>query len=515
MNIKTQSGKRELVAGHFSPRLPHSGCGGNSAKKIRSKQQGFALLLFITVLATTAATVTVKALNNNVQIDRDKITAAALAQAKEALIGYAITYGDTHPGEVHGYLPCPDTSGTDIGGEGAAAGVCGAKDISVIGKLPWKTLELPPLRGGDNECLWYAVSGNYKNNPKTGLMNWDTNGVLRVYTPNGTTNGTLLLTPSDNQAVAVIFAPGVALGQSHTVISGTSSCGGNYTAASYLDNDTAHKINNADIATGKFIQQHQDRDTNGKIIQTVNDQMIFITKQDIWNAMKKRRDFLNTLDAMTRSTAECIKKYATTNNMAANKSLPWPAQIAISDYTDNTKYNDSDGLLAGRVPYKVNTARGQTGNTISGTSPDIFLLKDDDPTATPTSPAYCASGWASIYHWWYNWKEHLFYAISENYQPTTSVTNACSINIGHRCVSVNNSGNYAAVVIFAGERLAGQIRTDKSLISAYLEGRNNTNIDSVHPTGYENYQTENTSVPASTWRSLAVKKSACSFGKKS
>ncbi|ADL56322.1 hypothetical protein [Gallionella capsiferriformans] len=485
MSRKTESGKCGVVARHFGFRR-------NPVKKIRSKQQGFALLLFVTVLATAATTLTVKALNNNgnVQIDRNKITAAALAQAKEALIGYAITYADNHSGNVDGYLPCPDTSGTDIGGEGAAAGACGAQDVSAIGKLPWKTLKLPPLVGGDNECLWYAVSGTYKNNPPTGLMNWDTNGQLRVYAPDGTT----LLTPADNQAVAVIFAPGIALGQSHTMALGTPSCGGNYTASNYLDNDTVHRINNANIAIGKFIQPHVDRDARGNILLTVNDQIVFITKQDIWNAMKKRRDFLDTLDGMTRSTAECIKKYATTNNMAANKSLPWPAQLALSDYTDNTRYNDARNLLVGRVPYKVNTSRTDTGNTIPGTPPsDYFLLKADNPSGT----AYCSTSstgltWANIYPWWYNWKDHLFYGVSETYKPDNAATTACTS--GH-CVSVNGSGNYAAVVIFAGDRLAGQIRTDKSVVSAYLEGRNNTNIDSALSTGHENYQAS--SVPAS------------------
>ncbi|MDP1942003.1 MAG: hypothetical protein Q8K54_15325, partial [Gallionella sp.] len=277
-----------------------------------SKQQGIALLVFVTLLVTAAAAVTVTALNRssqNVHIARDKITAAALAQAKEALIGRAITYGDTHPGEVHGYLPCPDVDGKDLSNdpaEGVADLSCENQDVSVIGRLPWRTLNLTPRRGGDNECLWYAVSGTYKNNPKTGLMNWDTNGQLQVYASDGTT----LLTPADNQAVAVIFAPGTAAaGQDR---SGTTApqCGGNYTTSNYLDNDTVHSINNADIAAGRFIQPHQDRDANGNIILTVNDQMVFITKQDIWNAMKKRESaLLDKLDTMTRLTAECIRDY--------------------------------------------------------------------------------------------------------------------------------------------------------------------------------------------------------------
>ena len=56
--------------------------------KARVKQRGYALLILIALLTTAAATVTVNALTNNGnnQIARDKITAAALAQAREALI---------------------------------------------------------------------------------------------------------------------------------------------------------------------------------------------------------------------------------------------------------------------------------------------------------------------------------------------------------------------------------------------------------------------------------------------
>lgn len=436
------------------------------------RQRGYALIVLVALLATATLTLTAKMLGNDVgqQNARDRITADALAQAKEALIGYAVTYADTHPSpqQVAGYLPCPDTAGTaDTNGEGASTLTCGTLDTSVIGRLPWKTLNIPPLRGGDGECLWYAVSGSYKNNPKTGLMNWDTAGQLQVYAANGATP----LTAANNQAVAVIFAPGSALpGQSRT---GTAAplCGGNYTVGNYLDQANT-------TATGPYYTGPMQDGIGNPVL---NDRIAFITQQDIWNAIKRRRDFLDTLDTMTLKTAECIARFGTTNNAPANRSLPWAAPLTLSDYTNNTRYNDADNLLAGRVPYRVNTARGQTGNTIP--SP-YYLLRDDNP---PLFPAYCASGWASIYPWWDNWKDHLFYGVSERYQPASSATTACSS--GH-CVNVNGVGNYAAVVIFAGERLAGQIRANKDVISAYLEGRNAVNIGAVHPTGHENYQSE-------------------------
>lgn len=438
------------------------------------KQHGVALLIFVVVMATAAAAVTVKALNNasaNYQIARDKITAAALAQAKDALISYAITYSETHPGQVTGYLPCPDQAGGNP--EGSAETDCGGKNISSIGRLPWRTLDLGPLRSGDNECLWYAVSGTYKNNTKTDLMNWDTNGQLQVYAPDGTT----LLTPANNQAVAVIFAPGTTTTGQNRAGTTAPVCGGNYTAGNYLD--TVGTINNATVsATPGAPSQFRLGDTTTR----TGDRMVFITKQDIWNAMQKRKDFLNTLISMTQQVAACIAGFGVNNNTTSNKSLPWPAQLALEDYSVNTNYNDHDGLSAGRVPYRVNTAHGQTGNSI--TSP-YYLLQADG--------ANCPIGWPSVYPWWNNWKDHLFYAISQRNEPDTNPTGACDSD---HCVSVNGSGRYAAVVIFANQALSGQTRASsvtspqRSVASNYLESGNATNIASPYSNGNEDYHVD-------------------------
>ena len=256
------------------------------------KQRGAVLMVMLVIMIVGIAAILVNSLSSTtLKNARQANTAAALAQAKDALIGFAITYGDTHTTspQVHGYLPCPDTSGSP---EGSASPPCGSKDVNVIGRLPWATLDLSALRDGDGECMWYAVSGNYKDSPKTSLMNWDTNGQLQAFSSDGT-----LLTQPDNQVVAVIFAPGAA--QSGQDRSGTTApvCGGNYTATNYLDNDTVHSINNADIATGKFIQ--------GASSGSVNDQMLFITRQDIWNAIKKRNDFNAMVSSLLSIAIAC------------------------------------------------------------------------------------------------------------------------------------------------------------------------------------------------------------------
>lgn len=425
----------------------------------RGKQRGAVLIIMLVIMIVGIAAVLVNSLTSSrVKTARQTATATALAQAKDALIGYAITYGDTHSGQVHGYLPCPDNAGGNP--EGSAEPSCGSQDVSIIGRLPWATLDLSALRDGDGECLWYAVSGTYKNNPKTGLMNWDTNGQLQAFS----SDGTLL----SNQVAAVIFAPGAA--QTGQDRSGTTApvCGGNYTVANYLDNDTAHSINNADIATGKFIQPHEHRDVNGNIILTVNDQMIFITKQDIWNAIQKRTDFQNTLKLLTQRVAECLADYGNNNSPNDNNSLPWPAPLVLSNYSDKTKYNDASNLYAGRVPYDVGTSKAAAGNTFGN------LM----------TTANCPSGWSSVNPWWNNWKDHLFYAIGKEFEPSSDTNQSCG-----NCLRINGSGKYAAVVMFAGQKLSAlnQTRADKSVVSDYLEGNNASNFPAAN--GNENYQT--------------------------
>src|SRR5450756_2619636 len=154
----------------------------------RGKQHGAVLMIMLVIMIVGIAAILVNSLNSvRLKNAHQGNTAAALAQAKDALIGFAITYSNTHTAspQVNGYLPCPDIAGGLT--EGSAELSCGLQDVSVIGRLPWATLDLSILRDGDGECLWYAVSGTYKDNPKTGLMNWDTNGLLKILDASGTT----------------------------------------------------------------------------------------------------------------------------------------------------------------------------------------------------------------------------------------------------------------------------------------------------------------------------------------
>ncbi|HTN95038.1 MAG TPA: hypothetical protein VMJ33_10680 [Gallionella sp.] len=438
----------------------------------RGKQRGAALLILLAIIMIGIAAILINSLSSaGMKNARQQKTAAVLAQAKAALIGYAITYGDTHSNTVPGFLPCPDTNGSN--GEGVSVLSCGTQDVSAIGRLPWATLDVSDLRDGDGECLWYAVSGTYKYN-NADLMNWDTIGQFQVFAQDGT-----LLT---NQVVAVIFAPGAAVtGQNR---SGTAApiCGGNYTAGNYLDNDTVHGINNATVPAGSFGIGSFIQGTSGS---NVNDQMVFITRDELWNAVQKRSDFQNTLKLLTQKVAQCLAYYGNSNSSCGwscnNLSLPWPAPVSLgtnqlSDYYNNANYNDTANLYAGRVPYSVGTSRGPWPYHNSLTT----LM--NSASCSPISAGWTARDDA----WWNNWKDHLYYGLAPAFQPSSSGGQSCPT-----CPNINGAGSYAAIVIFAGQRLSGQARTDKSVVADYLEGKNAIRLNSP-TTGGGQYQVATT-----------------------
>jgi hypothetical protein len=453
------------------------------------RQRGVALLLLLAIVGMATLFALVAGLSKSagdLARARERKTYAALAQAKAALIAYAVTYKDTHdkPGSsytVPGYLPCPDL-GSPLFDEGTAAGSCGASLVSAIGRLPWRTLGLDALEDGSGECLWYAVSGNYKNNPNrvsgnvtiSNMMNWDTDGQFTVVDGKG---NMLAGSSPDDRAVAVIFAPGGALsGQDRSSVAGTGYCGGHYSAGDYLE--SANGIDNGAVsrtagAPSTFIA--------GAASDTFNDKLVYITRADIWNAIKKRSDFNNHLRAMTRRAAECIAMYGSRNSKRSDRRLPWASSVLLSStsahaYAVNARHDDTAGRGYGRVPYNVDDSDSRTDNDI----PADISEYGKSGAYLFTDSSYC-SYTPEQKVWYENWKDQLFYAVARDFRPDASWWQRGNCPT---CLSVNGSGNYAAVVIFAGEKLTDatgrvtQPRTlaaDKGSVANYLEGRNAAN----------------------------------------
>ena len=259
----------------------------------RSSQRGAALLvLLLIILLATAYTVVNTLSTSGLTAERQARSSTALAQAKDALIGFAVTYRDSHANQVFGFLPCPDADNngqTDLS--------CGVGDVSTLGRIPWQTLGLPVIRDGDNECLWYAVSGSAKDTPKTAAFNWDTPGQLIVQDAPGTT--TLAGVSAHERPLALILAPRGILGSQTRPPAGTTECGGSLASTDYLEGAT---ISSLASATSTVKLSTTDSVASG----TNKDQGLWITSKEVFDRIKKRSDFKIDIDALVNDLANCL-----------------------------------------------------------------------------------------------------------------------------------------------------------------------------------------------------------------
>ncbi|MBX3678613.1 type II secretion system protein [Cognatazoarcus halotolerans] len=185
-----------------------------------------ALLVFMLV-GIIALGLAESRLTSDIKARQHRQTIRALADARSALVGFALSYPLTHTGNPRlGLLPCPDLDND------GSSDTCGSQNAFSIGRFPFRTLGLPKMIDGSGNCLWYAVAGNYKNNPDPpGPLNWDTPGQFNLVSSGG-----MPLNDAGNghqAAVAVVLAPsGPIGGQSR---SGTSHpCPGGDDAAAEL-----------------------------------------------------------------------------------------------------------------------------------------------------------------------------------------------------------------------------------------------------------------------------------------
>lgn len=259
------------------------------------RQRGAALMVILLIAGVLAAFFAVRALNG-ANTERDKVTAAALAQAKDALIGFAVTYRDTHIDQVFGYLPCPDIDMND-----GVSDSCGATEVTMVGRLPWRTLGIPPLRDSAGECLWYAVSGRVKDNPMWLQFNWDVTGQFIVVDSDGTTlaGGT-----PHNQPFAVVFAPRAVVGsQTRVAPSAAALCGGPDLAtpavtANYIESVVSTVAGATSTVTLSTLDSAR--------LGVNNDQALWVTGQEVFDRVRRRSDFGRDVNAMLDDLAVCL-----------------------------------------------------------------------------------------------------------------------------------------------------------------------------------------------------------------
>ncbi|MDR2031195.1 MAG: hypothetical protein LBP86_02820 [Azoarcus sp.] len=246
----------------------------------RIPMRGGALLAAVLVMlfAASAALVTAGQSAHRAEwlaIARD---AALLAEAKAALLGYAVRYPEAHPDKEWGYLPCPDRDN-----DGSAQSPCHARNHGAFGRLPWRTLGMSMARDGHGQCLWYAVAGSIKNEPEAMTLNWDSPGQFKIVDSAGQT-----LAGAGYSVAAVILAPGAALPGQTRPPATPSRCPGSDSAAADLPAflDLPYAL---DFAGGIAI-------VHGLPGSDVNDLVAWLTIDEIFAVLRRRADFSARLD---------------------------------------------------------------------------------------------------------------------------------------------------------------------------------------------------------------------------
>ena len=264
--------------------------------------RGYAMLAMIATIGM-AATIAIAGLSATIGRNQTtQTTAAALAQAKQALISRAASDAN-HPGS----LPCPDAvtniAGNNVPNDGVADLLAGPACPSMIGRLPWRTLGLPDLRDADGERLWYFVAPAYQDSSAK-IINPGTAGQITGYDC-ANQEAASRTWPCDNPRaigtawVAVVFSPGKAFGAQVR----DAAHAGDY--AQYLES-----FNPADPYRLRVAANAES-----------NDRLATISPDDIF-AIAQRR-IANELQAV-------LTKYFAATAAQGSASMPWPAAACTS-----------------------------------------------------------------------------------------------------------------------------------------------------------------------------------------
>jgi Flp pilus assembly protein TadG len=207
--------------------------------RLRARQGGYGVMIALVILVLGSLYGLTRGLAEaTVQNRREDQDQAVLRQARDALIAYAALrnsgapdFWPTRPGA----LPCPDAN-DDGDTEGAACGLPATR----TGRLPWRTLGLPDLRDSSGERLWFAVSRCFLERP----LGTETGICPNGYRVNSDLRGELSVTglAPQNEVIAIIFAPGAALGGQDR------SPAGRNVAANYLEGENGDAANDVFVA---------------------------------------------------------------------------------------------------------------------------------------------------------------------------------------------------------------------------------------------------------------------------
>ncbi len=403
-------------------------------------------------------------------------TRSALTEAQVALAGYAATYRDRQnaiypdspPNDAYGYLPLPDLGSSTNANAGCTGEGCeanrstSAAGKTFVGRLPWRSLNLPPLKDSDGECLWYIVSGSHQSSQKQTPMNWDTLAQIDIVVADNTERLRSLVTTVHDRPLAVVFSPGRVLsdrGQDRSR-SGTDiveQCGGNYNPANYLDPTLAAALSDS---TGNLTTASTPF-TGAQFTDTTAVSLAVATQGDIYSQSGKR-------------VSICAKDGTACQLLGNDVGLPVTSAAVFAAVRQSSQFRDAGiNTLLNRIATclrdPIEAEKTTTGYlqfaSPNGSSGSVRLGKLGDKPLQST----CAYGDATDpIGYFSNYRDQLFLATCN---PT--------------CSSVTIDGtantNCAGALIFSNQRNKNQTRatdTERSSFANYLEGDNLASFNS-------------------------------------
>jgi type II secretory pathway pseudopilin PulG len=361
-------------------------------RSLGQHQRGFLLIALVALLAIGGLYFFITNLSpEQFQARRQQLTGEALAQAREALIGYAVRFREDQlktgtSGVVYGYLPLPDLGNTRNQNVGCTEEGCDAANfagnalnVTVIGRFPWRTLGTGPLRDSDGECLWYAVSGSHQRIQQTSPMNWDTLSQLDVVVANSTAAMISAITSAHERPIAVIFSPGPPLaGQDRkaSVTDSVAECGGNYLVSNYLDPVVATSLGgitnylagvnsasgdtsatNKALSANSVVNRRSDgtlwagncppNDTSACTI-AANDTGVAVTSELLFRTLRGSSYFRTDINAMLERMATCLRDQVAAGSGFTPDALTGftpPADKTVGRIPASTCYDDTQNPL--------------------------------------------------------------------------------------------------------------------------------------------------------------------------
>ncbi len=397
-----------------------------------NKQKGLALMMLVFVLALAITAYSLKAFNTaDIKEEKSMKTAAALTEAKSALIGWSVSH-PIHPG----IMPFPDRSGDgNYDGNSDCFNTNPGFNL-LIGRLPFLGQTAPctapspglasSLVDGEGEQLWYAVSRNLIRstfiptiNPSIAdapLENW-----LVVRDKNGQV--------ISDRVAAVILAPGAP-------IANQDRSGGLAGPGAYLDSITITGVNyrNDDytVADESFViadDLQTVSTTDPRYLQPYefNDQLVYITIDELMLALEKR--------AIGEVAFSLRNYYTASAGVSADRYYPYAAALG------DTNHTCVDGVLQGGIP-----------------------LVD---CSTPSLSAFLPAGWFTQN----GWENFIYYAVSTD---CNFATTGCALGD----ITVGTQNNVDALVIATGDVIAPQGRPS-AIEADYLDSVENYDGDNV------------------------------------